>query len=211
MKAASARSSLASWPRRTTKRAPASLAATAKSIWPSPSPIATWSRAVKENSRMSPQLRRSRLSASSAPSGTSASRMFGNPIRCESSSDARRPSSSSSAGMRDLMSLTSAISASASSPLDFRTPISLEAWFRRDCMSWISPWSRRLLLSISRIVAAVGSILRRDRAASNASGFSRIRRMSCICQLVSKICDGHGCPISQLLRSGLLAPRSWRQ
>ena len=73
----SARSSRASWPFSTVKRAPESFAARSKSIRPSASPISKCSFAQFGRGGTSPTLRISTLSCSSLPTGTSSSGTLG--------------------------------------------------------------------------------------------------------------------------------------
>ena len=95
MNCAMARSSLASLPFSTTKRAPDILLAAAKSISPVASPSATWSLGAKAKLRWLPTRRISTLPVSSVPSGTSSNGRLGSTSR-------RRVSSASSSAASGL-------------------------------------------------------------------------------------------------------------
>ena len=75
---------------------------------------------------------------------------------------------------------TSAISASAGSPLPLAMPIWRLSALRWACAASLSEMAARRRLSISSSSADSGARLRFFRPASNAAGFSRMKRMSCM-------------------------------
>ena len=142
----SARSSRASWPFSTVKRAPDSFAARSKSIRPSASPISKCSFTQFGRGATRPTLRTSTLSCSSAPTGTSSSGTLGSTASTSSSALSLSRSACSAPARNALISLTSSFSRSASamSLLRMALPISLEAALRRSCLVCNSPrWARR--------------------------------------------------------------------
>ncbi len=165
---------------RNTKRAPEILAADAKSISPVASPSATWSLGWKEKLRWLPTRRISTLAVSSAPSGTSSNGRLGSTSRrCVSSSSSRAASASPFFRVSS-RAATSAIRASAGSPLPLAMPIWRLSALRWACAASLSEMAARRRLSISSSSADSGARLRFFRPASNAAGFSRMKRMSCM-------------------------------
>ena len=168
MKADKARSIRASAPDKTTKRAPDILAAVLKSIWPSASPRSKCSLASKPKSFSSPHLRSSRLSSSSAPSGTSSAGILGISLKISSSLSPAFLTAASASACASLDSATSFISASVSSPWLFFWPMIFDSSLRRVCSSCAVVCASRRRLSISIKSAAIGSSPRREIPASNA-------------------------------------------
>ncbi|MNT21773.1 hypothetical protein D3C72_1571240 [compost metagenome] len=112
-------------------------AAPSKSISPSASPISKCSRGWWFQVGLAPMTGVTTLPASSEPTGTSSSGMFGRRDRASFSAASTWRLSSSSAGIEFLSSATSALSCSASSLFfcAMAAPISFDAALRRDCMS----------------------------------------------------------------------------
>ena len=92
------------------------------------------------------------------------------------------------AGIVVLSSVTSAISAlaRASSLFFLASPISLEAALRRACASSDARIAVRRVSSIANSDEDCGASPRRFKAASKASGLSRIDLMSCMAGVLSK-------------------------
>ena len=179
---ASARSRRASGPLSTTNRAPASAAAVSKSMRPRASPISKCCLGAKAKVGGVPCLATSLFDVSSAPSGTSGSGRLGSTDSISVRRPPSRRSSSSPAWIADLRAWTSPLSFSArdASFLASASPISFDVAFRRACASWSFCTSSRRFWSRLRISAACGFNPRRESPLSNASGFSRIERMSCM-------------------------------
>ena len=180
MNCARARSSRARCAFRNTKREPDILTAAAKSISPVASPSATWSFGGKLKLRWLPSRRISTLPVSSAPSGTSSNGRFGTTSRRMRNSSSRRLASRSPSLRLCSRLATSAISASAFSPLRLAMPICWLSALRFAWMASLSEIAARRRLSMSRISAESGARPRFLRPASNASGLSRMNRMSCM-------------------------------
>ena len=182
MKAPSARSSRASAPFSTTKRAPEIFAAVAKSISPSRSPISKCCSGLLMPASFggSPTRRTSLLSFSSLPSGTSSSGRLGMTDSASRSLPSSSRSASSPLASCSLSAATSAISAFAlaSSLAALAAPISLDAELRRACASCsFVTWVRRA--SSSAISSADnGARPRFLSPASNAAGLSLIHLIS---------------------------------
>lgn len=79
--------------------------------------------------------------------------------------------------------IPSASSAALSPPLRFAWPISLASALRRACLSCSACWLARRVASIASACCVTPAKPRRAIAASNASGASRIRLMSCMAQV----------------------------
>src|SRR6185437_7593634 len=174
MKAASARSSRASPPLRTTKRAPEIFPARAKSICRKPSPSATWSFGVKAKLRGEPWLRKSLLSRSSLPSGTSSRGMFRMPASSASISALRRPASPSSRACSSLLAATCCMIAPASPPFAFTAPISRASLLRSAWSASALVCAARHSLSKARISGDFAGRPRRASPLSKAAGSSRM-------------------------------------
>ena len=168
-------------PRRKVKRAPESRAPVSKSM-PRAGAMSACSLGAKSKSRGLPQRLTSTFSSSLAPSGTSAPGRLGMISNAAFNSSASLSARASIAGISSLSAATSAFSASAASlsPLPMAAPISLDASLRRDCATCTCVvTARRSSSSAIRLVACAGNP-RRAKPASKASGFSRIRRISCM-------------------------------
>src|SRR5688572_22686219 len=152
---ASARCSRATWPFITVKRAPLSLTPVSKSR-PSGVPTSTWSLTSKSNLRGVPHLRTSTLAVSSAPTGTLSCGRLGTASSraCISGWICSRRAADCSRS--PLSCATSAITASADSPLALSWPICLDRALRLACSSSVRVWmvlrsaSRRWKASTSR-------------------------------------------------------------
>ena len=164
----------------TTKRAPEIFAAAAKSISPVASPSATWSLGAKLKLRWLPTRRSSTLPVSSVPSGTSSNGRLGSTSSRRVSSASSSAASASPVFSDSSSAATSAISASAGSPLPLAMPICRLSALRLAWADSLSEMAARRRLSISSSSADSGARPRFFRPASNASGFSRMNRMSCM-------------------------------
>src|SRR5579863_7908080 len=176
----SARSRRASAPRRTTKRAPAILAAVAKSIMPSASPSSKCCFGWNPRSRGSPCWLSTTLAVSSGPSGTSGSSTLGSDSRMRliASSLAAACFSSPSISLRN--AVASASRAEVSAPVRLPCPISRASALRRACFSCSDVSSARRWASCARSSDDTGASPRRASAASKPAGSERTARMSCI-------------------------------
>ena len=184
MNCSSARSSRASAPLSTTKRAPDSFAAASKSISPSASPMSKCSFGLKPSGNFggAPWRRTSTLSFSSLPTGTSASGRLGMAASSLSSAAPASRSAASSSGIVALRPATSARRsfAAAASFLAIAAPISFEAALRRSCAFCSSRIAARRVSSSAISELARGASPRRASPSSKALGFSRIALMSCM-------------------------------
>ncbi len=156
----SARSMRASGPRRTVNRAPASLAAVAKSIIPSASPRSKCCFGAKSKSRGSPTRFSTTLAVSSGPSGTDGVQdVRQRSPGCAGSPRPVRGARFSSPSISARSAVASASSAAVSAPVRLPWPISFASALRRACFS------------CSAVCAA-------RRSASSASDLRRHRRQS---------------------------------
>src|SRR5471032_736810 len=171
----------------TTKRAPDILLAAAKSISPVASPRSTWSLGWKAKLRWLPVRRISTLPVSSMPSGTSSNGRLGSTSSAAVSSASSSAASASPFFSPSSRDATSAISASAFSPLRLAMPI---CWLSALRLAWrvsLSVMAARRRASIARIPAESGARLRLFRPASKAAGFSRMKRMSCMALAAGRV------------------------
>ena len=180
MKAPMARSSRASAPFSTTKRAPEIFAAVAKSMRPNPSPISKCCFTAKSSFGGAPTRRTSTLSCSSLPSGTSSRGRLGMTESASRSLASSARSSSSPLASSSFSAATSAISslALASSLAALALPISFETALRRACASCSRVTCARRASSSAISSADCGARPRFFKPASNASGLSLIHLMS---------------------------------
>src|SRR5882724_5788474 len=174
---ASPRSSRATPPQRTAKRALAIRAARSRSS-PSAAPTSSWGLGGKANVRGSRQRRTSTLSSSPLPSGTDGCGRFGSWSASASSRASTDLSSASSPLMRSPTSRMRACSAPASSPRRLAWPISSVVLLRRALRSSLSRTSRRRSVSssISSGMRSAPPLVASPRR--TASGCSRISRTS---------------------------------
>ena len=176
----SARSSRASGPRSTTKRAPAIFAAAAKSIMPSASPSSKCCFGWKPRSRGSPCCFSTTLAVSSGPSGTSGSSTFGRPSSTRLIASSSAAACVSSASMSSRSAVASASSADVSAPLRLPCPTSRDSALRRACFSCSAVSAARRSASCASSSDDTGASPRRASAASKPAGSLRMARMSCM-------------------------------
>src|SRR5256712_2795713 len=174
---ASARSSRATPPQRTAKRALAIRAARSRSS-PSAAPTSSWGFGGKANVRGSLQWRTSTLSSSPLPSGTDGWGRFGSWSRSASRRSSTPLSSASSVLIRSPTSRVRACSAPASSPRRLAWPIASEALLRRALRSSLSRTRRRRSASsaITSETSSAPPLVASPRRTT--SGCSRICRTS---------------------------------
>ena len=182
---ASARSSRASRPDSKTKRAPLRLAAVSKSISPSASPRSKCCFGSKANAGRSPTRRSSTFAASSSPTGTSSNGRLGITSSAAVSASSAPFCSVSSSPSRCFIAPTLAMTSATSRPSAFALPMSFDSALRSDCSVWASVCASRRRASRAIRNALSGARPRRARAASKASGLSRIQRISCMARNVS--------------------------
>ena len=176
----SARSSFASGPLVTTKRAPEIFAAASKSIIPNASPISKCCFGAKSNVGGVPTFLISLLSRSSLPSGTSSRAKFGITASAASSAACLTRSSFSSSAIASFSVATSPIRISANAPsfAPLALPISFDTALR------FASASCSLVLTARRASSCLisppdnGSNPRRIKAASKAPALSLIHLMS---------------------------------
>ena len=170
-----ARCRRAIWPCITTKRAPVSLTADAKSRPLAISPSVTWSRTSKSNLRGSPQRQISTFSLSSLPIGTQSSGILGNVSAMSRISASRISSSVFAASSSSPNWLTCKRNGSISSPRAFAWPMDFDRELRSACRFSVFTCNTLRRSSKERSVSTSSLKPRRASFSATASGSVRSR------------------------------------